>query len=119
MLKANDACEAPGNVAQVDGTLASAIRFDCCMSVTAGLVLRNAMVYHGESVGPIRSMGRCSMNLMLHRDQDTDAGSEDVVGTQVRVRHLEIVEVPACRARLAVRTKIIEGKAQRGCAVVL
>jgi len=38
--------------------LARAMRRDCRISLTAGLVLRRAMENQGESVGPIRSMGK-------------------------------------------------------------
>ena len=55
----------------VNGMLANAMRRDCCISRTAGLVLRRAIEYHGESVGPIRSMGKILLDCSCSTDTST------------------------------------------------
>ena len=57
--------------ATLHGVPAIAILRDCCISRTAGLVLRSAMENQGESVGPIKSMG----NRLLDPSCSTDTST--------------------------------------------
>ena len=56
------------------------------ISRTAGLVLRNAIVYHGESVGPMRSAGEYVRRASVLTVTSTTACGqrEDEIGPQIR-----------------------------------